>query len=452
MLVGTAREARCEKCGCDGGAHEDLQPWLRKVQTSISRFRDAPTTTKRLPPSSSSLPVCVLQWSADEVALSVLTAGRFHPRRKPVVQPGLISVCVPTSAKRHAFHPLLYENFRRQNHSPKELVVVDTGIMPSAFLQAVAQQDDRVFYYHFSVEDAKHDIRRAAWQGLHPRSSVARPRAASELYEPPPDSWSLGLKRNVAVALAAGDVIAHFDDDDLYAAEYLTFMADKLCRAVTAAEETSVTLANVNLQSVIITLQEWHMLDFADLSFRHIDPQTDPAVPDSWRRDMIYGYGFSYMYTRRAWETQAFPDTEDCEDDIFIARLRDRHKAVVALVKLQSREAGLVAHSFHSDNTGVSEFNGSRRLGTAVSVPESLAGLLPVLREVAAKVPRPAPPRPWSNYLPLWPLAPNVWLSKRKGSGKGSRAKTCHSAVMDAPWLRRSFLHHAEGNERVGRT
>lgn len=36
------------------------------------------------------------------------------------------------------------------------------------------------------------------------------------LGEAQPTSWSLGIKRNVAIELAAGEIIAHFDDDDLY--------------------------------------------------------------------------------------------------------------------------------------------------------------------------------------------------------------------------------------------
>lgn len=43
-----------------------------------------------------------------------------------------------------------------------------------------------------------------------------------------PKAWSLGLKRNVAIELAAGEIIAHFDDDDLYAPGYLTWMHERL--------------------------------------------------------------------------------------------------------------------------------------------------------------------------------------------------------------------------------
>merc|ERR1740121_1682571 len=51
-------------------------------------------------------------------------------------------------------------------------------------------------------------------------------------YEPQPNSWSLGLKRNVAAALAAGRYIAHFDDDDLYSPDYLQYMVRQLEKQV----------------------------------------------------------------------------------------------------------------------------------------------------------------------------------------------------------------------------
>lgn len=61
----------------------------------------------------------------------------------------------------------------------------------------------------------------------------------------------------------------------------------------------------------IVKLSEWHLFDFAGRTFRHIDPQTDPGVQDSWRKPMLYGYGFSYVYTRRAWQLEA-PRRQTC--------------------------------------------------------------------------------------------------------------------------------------------
>merc|ERR1712064_222737 len=83
-------------------------------------------------------------------------------------------------------------------------------------------------------------------------------------------------------------------------------------------------------------------------------------------------------YTREAWAMNCFPDTEDSEDDIFMKELRQK-----CTVKLVSPEGGraLVAHSFHDENTGGMEFNGSRRLGKACEAPSDFVELLSLARK-----------------------------------------------------------------------
>tara|TARA_B110000046_G_C12699375_1_gene275904 strand:- start:99 stop:266 length:168 start_codon:yes stop_codon:yes gene_type:complete len=38
------------------------------------------------------------------------------------------------------------------------------------------------------------------------------------------DHQTIGQKRNLAIQHATGDIICHFDDDDLYAADYISTM------------------------------------------------------------------------------------------------------------------------------------------------------------------------------------------------------------------------------------
>lgn len=101
-----------------------------------------------------------------------------------------ISVVCPTTSCRASFHPLLYENFRRQTHGDRELVVYSTGPTPSPFFGAL--EDGRVTYFH---EDRR---------------------------------VGLGEKRNVLVRRAKGAIIACFDDDNIYAPTYLAVMASHL--------------------------------------------------------------------------------------------------------------------------------------------------------------------------------------------------------------------------------
>ena len=102
--------------------------------------------------------------------------------------PELVSVVCQTTGDRASFHALLYANFARQERVPRrELVVFDTGAAPSPFFAAL--DDDRVRYVHST--DAK---------------------------------LGLGAKRNRCVELAAGAVIACFDDDNVYGPDYLRVM------------------------------------------------------------------------------------------------------------------------------------------------------------------------------------------------------------------------------------
>ena len=89
-----------------------------------------------------------------------------------------------------------YANFARQEHVPRrELVVYDTGSQPSAFFSSL--DDARVRYRH-GPDDAR--------QGL-------------------------GAKRNWLVDAARGDVVACFDDDNVYGPAYLQTMVSHLERS-----------------------------------------------------------------------------------------------------------------------------------------------------------------------------------------------------------------------------
>ncbi|CAE8601369.1 unnamed protein product, partial [Polarella glacialis] len=93
----------------------------------------------------------------------------------------MVSVICPTSLCRHVFHPLLYECFCRQTYEPKELVVVDTGVKPSDFLEAQSSVDPRVIYRHYPVADFKQEM---------PPMEIG----LDGLAEVQPPAWSLGLK------------------------------------------------------------------------------------------------------------------------------------------------------------------------------------------------------------------------------------------------------------------
>lgn len=366
----------CRHCGCLASRHRDLQPWLKQVQARVKHFRATGATTHRALPVISRLPVEALDWAMDDVALYVLTSGRFDPaahqrplKTSEMTEDPLVSVCVPTIGKRHCFHPLLYHNFLQQDHKHKEMVVVDTGECPSKFLQECARADERVIYRYFNVEDAKED---------------AKDESDEEIRHC--ESWSLGLKRNIAVTLARGPIICHFDDDDMYAADYISFMLEQLFnRVANIAGFHKAAMVRRGQYPAIATLSEWHMLDMDSMTFRYMDPKRE-TMPEEWRIPMIYGYGFSYVFTRAAWKMQAFPDTETSEDDIFMDGLLQKQVPVV-LVRLPSDRSGIVSHNLHGGCTSGGEFNKNKRLGFVVSTPGAFKGHLPIARQATKDLP-----------------------------------------------------------------
>lgn len=198
----------------------------------------------------------------------------------------------------------------------------------------------------------------------------------------------MGLKRNIACQLSRGDIIAHFDDDDLYGPGYLTYMVGQLLKVLQDEKVHGANRAvHDRLRPAAITLAQWHLLDLSDLTFGFMDVRTDPLVPVSQRRGWLYGWGFSYVYSRSAWETALIPDVEWSEDISFYEDLL-RLKVPVFPVPLPNRFTGICVHShFPKVNTSGGEFAGPLRCGEPVSKPPSgLQDLIPIVRELAERI------------------------------------------------------------------
>jgi len=320
------------------------------------------------------LPAEAKSWPPLEAALCVLSGLVFDPRQKQAWRPDpssaagqgerdrLISVTCPTSEKRQHFHPLLYETFRIQDYEPKELVIVDTGTKPSPFFEEQARKDPRIVYRFYAVEDLR--------EGCKTQKKA----------------WSLGLKRNIACCLARGAALAHFDDDDLYAPGYLSWMWSKLGEAIDSAEGER---PKRGLAPAAAKLTEWHLLDISSLQCRYLDVAEDKSVPTRERRGWLYGWGFSYVFTRTAWEQAPFPDVEFAEDIGFLEGLMARAIPVylaplpkAAPEQPDAAQPGLVAHSFHPGSTSGGEFDGFKRCGRLTTMPPVFAKLLPLVKQI----------------------------------------------------------------------
>lgn len=134
---------------------------------------------------------------------------------------------------------------------------------------------------------------------------------------------------------------------------------------------------------------------------------------------MIYGYGFSYMFSRAAWLLQAFPDKETCEDDIFMQELR-RKEVVVKTVGNGDSLTGFVAHTFHSDCTSGGEWNGQRRCGKVMVMPHAFEARMPTFGKVAKSMPNRGAAGPPAVHVPAAPTYDRRGAFGGKGKGKNT--------------------------------
>mmetsp|Transcript_87722 Transcript_87722/g.256406 ORF Transcript_87722/g.256406 Transcript_87722/m.256406 type:complete len:705 (-) Transcript_87722:95-2209(-) len=345
----------CARCGCREMDHED-------VEAKFGRFLG-----ERGP-----VPLAALQWSRTEVALWADTEGLFQPggrrsycadEQKPGV---LVSVICPTMSSRICFHPFLWHCFSKQDHAPRELVVVDTSEEePSAFLEEKARTDKRLLYKHFRVPERK---------------------------------WCIGLKRNLACYYAAGEVIAHFDDDDMYAPCYLSVMLKCLrdpreafvLRGMNHSnnqhevgemlyalnfEETPNGAQMVQLSekaqfwnkvvcqgwgSACAKLSAWFNFSIRDRSWCFSDATDSETGFTKDSRQEIYGWGFSLVYLRVAWEAIPFLHIDLGEDLDFVQSFRELQ---LPLVLVPDRK-GICAHTQHLENISGTCVKGGARGST----------------------------------------------------------------------------------------
>jgi len=216
----------------------------------------------------------------------------------------MISVITPTR-NREARLQTMYRCFAAQSWPVRELLILDDSPAPSAFFSAI--NDRRVIYRHS------------------------------------PTPIGLGEKRNLLAAEARGELIAHFDDDDLYAPDYLA-------RMVALRGDADFFKLSGWHAFVEKTRTFWFWDSAQILPFRYsvsgkgeVLPQQRPPTTDvsEKRVDLdLWGYGFSYLYTRGAWEQAQFPALNFGEDHVFASRIA--HAA--------DRE-GLTLHVLHGANS-----------------------------------------------------------------------------------------------------
>lgn len=213
-----------------------------------------------------------------------------------------VSIITPTW-NRAALLPRIAACVLAQQRIDWEWLVLDDSPIPSAFMQELAQRDPRVRYWHGTVRQR------------------------------------IGSKRNQLIALAAADVIAHFDDDDHYGPGYLNRMVGLL-------QEQDADL--VKLSAFYMLAPEARQagqvepgfFGYMDLNAKvgwHYELVHDSVgmVEFHERRqigaDFIMFYGFSYVYKKALGQSALFDDIDLCDDESFARRALAAGRKLIAV-------------------------------------------------------------------------------------------------------------------------
>ncbi|MDA9761680.1 glycosyltransferase family 2 protein [Desulfobacterales bacterium] len=223
----------------------------------------------------------------------------------------IISVIIPTKNRlRHL--PSIIECFNKQSWENKQLLILDDT------------ENNEETITNLQLQNPEHKI----W------------------WEKP--KLSLGEKRNRLIAAAGGDIIAHFDDDDYYAPNYLETLQNLLS----------------NQGNDLAKLSGWFCYHEASESFGYWDTKrsdlphivfsrneklkyTTNSFSKEDYRSFLIGYGFSYIYYKKVWEKVKFPDSDFAEDSTFIELAIKQYFKVG---HIQDGE-GICLHIIHKENT-----------------------------------------------------------------------------------------------------
>ena len=222
-----------------------------------------------------------------------------------------ISIITPTFGR----EPLLrlqHRSVLRQTEQNFEWLILDDSPEPSTYFLAI--DDPRIRYAH-----------------------IANRRL------------SIGTKRNWLIDQAHSEVIAHFDDDDFYARDYLTTMRERLLQGADIAKLSAWFVYTTS----VAKLGYWDTVITRGLHFRFSHELIKPVMlseANSKAFETHYaGFGFSYVYRKAVWQSSPFPDQNVNEDYRFVSAALSNGYRLDHFADTQ----GLCLHVLRKDNTSV---------------------------------------------------------------------------------------------------
>lgn len=217
-----------------------------------------------------------------------------------------VSLITPTF-QRERFHARILKCFDWQTHPDIEWLILDDSPAPSPLL--ATRNRPNIRYFHV------------------------------------PNRMLIGDKRNWLAEQCSGELIAHFDDDDFYAPNYVAEMVSSL---------SEQKLDFINLRGWFIYDKRvsffgyWDLVQKTGLHFlcaREGVSSVDIQDPN-YLGDNEIGWGFGYMYRKSLWQAIRFPSQDWNEDGVFS---RAAHQHFRAGGKMDT--VGICIHEIHGGNS-----------------------------------------------------------------------------------------------------
>ena len=241
----------------------------------------------------------------------------------------LVSCVMPTTSGRRDFIRQSIRYFRRQDYANRELLIVTDG--PDTIDDLLPSSDPQIRHVHLSGQR------------------------------------TLGAKRNACVEQARGDLIMHWDDDDWFAPNRITYQTE--CLLQSSAEVCGL-----------------RRMFFYDPAQNKLWLYSYPESERGWLA------GGSLVYTRDFWKRAPFPNVQVASDTTFIWT-QDLHRAVTL------SDARFYVAIIHSQNTSPKNCDGSYWSTSDASVRELLTGDFDFYRELFG---------PAKNTIAVAPLSPQA--------------------------------------------
>jgi hypothetical protein len=223
-----------------------------------------------------------------------------------------ICVIIPTTNSRQPFHEHIYKCFHEQTYQNKSLIVFEDGIdsVKSQFWQNLDNQNENIKYIHSTKQ------------------------------------YTIGEKRNLMCVLSKSDYIAHFDDDDIYLPNYLSFMMENikdnyLCKLK--------SWTNFIYDSKRFVNNVFKRFSHLEQNARQIYKNMYHFDKDSYyyrKLDNPLEYGFSYFYKREVINEIRFEKQNFNEDTPWAEKIAKKYPVIA----IDDNDLNVI-HIQHKNNT-----------------------------------------------------------------------------------------------------